>query len=164
MQPDFTISVDNKERRSKNIFKVGRTVQCQPGDWLYRLDNYGANPLILSKWLVPEDQVVEVETNIIRRFKQQFCCVLGREYFAGDQFAMLKIVNDECNRCFRKRRRISSSSSCHSSSSDSEEHKEIDMNDLDGGVVDADSDYEPQSQIGKVCRRRRSSRLRRTHV
>lgn len=71
--------------RGTQIYKIGRTTQCG-GDTrrLKRIQSYAKNTIVYALVNVQTNQVVEIEKEIKRIFKQKYLLVRGLEWFQGD--------------------------------------------------------------------------------
>jgi len=83
--------IQDSQYRGTNVYKLGRTTQKDDCRVIKRMKdyNYGSEP----KFIRTTTNVITVESDLKRTFKQYFQLVRGQEWFKGDLNLMIELVN-----------------------------------------------------------------------
>jgi hypothetical protein len=74
------------------MYKIGRCSQ-DPHNYVKRLKCYPKGSKICFVFIVPDDRVVDIETELIEAMNEEFECVHGKEYFHGNEKAILAMLS-----------------------------------------------------------------------
>jgi phage anti-repressor protein len=120
---------------NKYMYKIGRCSQ-DPHNHIRRLKSYPKGSKICFVFIVPDQRVEVIETEIIHLLNERFSCVRGKEYFEGDEKEILKILSTKM--CHLYSEEIVSCDQCDVKNNITKQIKKFEINKNDHTLADTD--------------------------